>query len=522
MADLDPDTRRQPGVDPTSGGPRPGGSQLTPGRRVRSGRVTSSDQKASTSSPSRRLGWLASVRARTTVLAGLVVAVTLVAGSIGLLRTLEHSLTSDRDVLSRARATDYVNQVNTGTLPRRLTDIGEDFIAQVVSADGTVLASSDDAIGDKPISSLAGATSSPSLRIVRDVPDGDDDTEDFRVWVLEADTTAGSVIVFVGAGLEAVDDVVESLREALLVGVPAMLLLLVVGTRVLVGRALRPVEGIRAEVAAIGESALDRRVPVPAVSDEIGRLAVTMNAMLDRLEAASTRQKDFVADASHELQSPLAALRVQLEVALAHPEAADWPSVARDLLADSDRMERLVRDLLFLAQEDAGSYSLRADPVDLDVIVLDEVARLRNRVSVSFDTSRVSAAPLEGNADDLGRLVRNLLDNAATHASSQVAVSVFVDDAHARLTICDDGPGIPLEQRARVFDRFTRVEGARARGSGDTPTGTGLGLSIARVIAERHQGTIAIEDPPELPTGACLVVTLPVVSHLRRDDAQDR
>jgi signal transduction histidine kinase len=466
----------------------------------------------------RRLGWFSSVRARTTALAGIVVAVTLVAGSFGLLRTLEHSLTSNRDALSRARASDYVRQVEAGTLPRQLTDIGEDFMAQVVTADGTVLASSDAAIAAKPISSLAGVTSSPSMRIVRDVPEDEDedDTEDFRVWVVGADTSAGAIIVFVGSGLEAVDDAVESLREALLVGVPAMLLLLVVGTRLVVGRALRPVEDIRAEVAAIGEAALDRRVPVPAVSDEIGRLARTMNAMLDRLEAASTRQRDFVADASHELQSPLAALRVQLEVALAHPEATDWDSLARDLLADSDRMERLVRDLLFLAQEDAGGSSLRADPVDLDVIVLDEVKRLRHRVSVSFDTSRVSAAPLEGNADDLGRLVRNLLDNAATHASSQVVVTLTVNQMHAHLTVCDDGPGIPAEQRTRVFDRFARVEGARARGSGDTPTGTGLGLSIARVIAERHHGSITIETPPGQGSGTCLLVTLPVV--LQADD----
>ena len=460
--------------------------------------------------PRRRLGWFASVRARTTALAGLVVAVTLTAGSVGLLTTLQHSLTSNRDALSRARAKDYVTAVDAGTLPRQLTDVGEDFIAQVVTADGTVLASSDDSIEAEPISPITGATSSPSLRIVRDVPEDDDETEDFRIWVLAADTSAGRVVVFVGAELDAVDDAVESLREALLVAVPAMLLLLVVATRVLVGRALRPVEDIRAEVAAIGESALDRRVPVPAVSDEVARLAETMNAMLDRLEAASARQKDFVADASHELQSPLAALRVQLEVALAHPEAADWPTVARDLLADSDRMERLVRDLLFLAQEDAGSYAPRWDPVDLDVIVLDEVTRLRHRASVSFDTSRVSAAPLEGNADELSRLVRNLLDNAATYATSHVAVSVSVDETHARLTICDDGPGIPPEQRSRVFDRFSRVEGARARGSGDTPTGTGLGLSIARVIAERHRGSIAIEEPPQADTGTCLIVSLPL------------
>lgn len=456
-----------------------------------------------------RGGWLASVRARTTALAALVVAVTLTLGAVGLLSTLEHSLTSNRDALSRARAVDFAKQARTGTLPRLLTDIGEDFVGQVVGADGTVLASSSGITGENAISSVKGATYAPTLRTLRDVPD-DSETEDYRVWVLKAATGSGPVTIFVGASLESVNEAVASLRKALLVGVPVMLALLALATRVLVGHALRPVEDIRAEVAAITDKALDRRVPTPVTNDEIGRLAETMNDMLDRLESAATRQREFVADASHELQSPLAAFRVQLEVAMAHPDDVDWTTLIRDLLADSDRMERLVRDLLFLAQEDAGGYLPKTDPVDLDVIVIDEVDRLRQRVAVRFDTSKVSAAPVQGNGDDLARLVRNLIDNAATHAFSQVTVELSASPTHARLTICDDGPGIAAEHRDRIFDRFTRVEGARARGLDGTSGGTGLGLSIARVIAEAHHGSIKIENAANFGSGVCLVVELPL------------
>jgi signal transduction histidine kinase len=287
------------------------------------------------------------------LLATLVVGITLVGGAIGLLATLEHSLVSNRDALSRARAVDLAEQAEQGDLPRRLRDIGEDFVGQVVTADGTVLAASSGLIGRGPISSLNGDTSAPVVRTLHGVPD-DSELEDYRVWMLRRDTPSGPVTVFVGASLESVHEAVSTLRRALVIGVPVLLGLFVLGTRVLVGRALKPVEDIRAEVATISASALDRRVATPVTSDEIGRLTQTMNDMLDRLQAASVRQQQFVADASHELQSPLAALRVQLEVALAHPDDVAWETIARELLDDSDRMERLVRDLLFLAQEDSG------------------------------------------------------------------------------------------------------------------------------------------------------------------------
>jgi signal transduction histidine kinase len=241
---------------------------------------------------------------------------------------------------------------------------------------------------------------------------------------------------------------------------------------------------------------------VPPVDDEVGRLATTMNRMLDRIESSSRRQRDFVADASHELQSPLAAVRAQLEVALTHPSGTDWSTLAKDLLSDSEQMERLVRDLLFLAREDDASVVRREELVDLDDVVLEEVARLRGHGAVPVDATAVSAAPVRGDPDELRRLVRNLLGNAVTYAGTTVTVGLTTVGAHARLEVRDDGPGVPTGDRDRIFDRFFRADTARTRGSG----GTGLGLAIARSVATRHGGTLVLAGSEH---GACFVLELP-------------
>lgn len=459
-----------------------------------------------------------SVRTRITLLASLIVAVTLLAGSYGLLATLKHSLISNGDVLSRAQAVDLAAQAADGSLTSLLSDVGEDSVAQVVSDDGAVLAASSGLTGQGPIGSLQPLGAEPQVRTLRGVPD-DSETEDYRVWALGSTTPDGAVTVFVGTSLESLSEAVSTLRQSLLVGIPLLLAVLALTTRLLVGRALRPVEDIRAEVAAISDTALHRRVSVPANADEIGRLALTMNGMLDRLEAAAERQRDFIADASHELQSPLTAFRAQLEVALAHPQGLSWPRLADDLLADSDRMERLVHDLLFLAKEDASDPLRLGEPVDLEMVVLEEVTRLSSRIGVVLDTRRVSPAPIQGSRQELTRLVRNVLENAVRYAESRVTIELEATGKTVLLTVTDDGPGVPPEQSARIFERFARLEGARARSDG----GTGLGLAIARSIAERHGGTISLAassrdtarldhsgtaartrpPPPDLSDGGC-------------------
>jgi signal transduction histidine kinase len=441
-----------------------------------------------------------SVRARMTVLATLVAVIAVGISAVALLVVLRHSLERAGDDAAKTRAQDLAALATTGTLPRLLTVPNDEDVAQVVDASGAVLAGSTGHTG-RAIATFAPEGNAPVVRMVRDVPD-DNELIDFRVWAQRARTPDGPVTVYVGTSLESVNETIATVRRVLLLILPPLLALLAVASWVLVGRALRPVEAIRAEVADISGRALDRRVPVPPRRDEIGRLASTMNEMLDRLQAASERQRKFVADASHELQSPIAALRTQLEVAIAQPATTDWAATSSDLLAESRHMERLVRDLLFLARSDGEEGVRRIEPVDLDDIVLEEAIRLRSTAQIRVDASGVSAAPLSGNRDELTRLVRNLLENAEHHAESRVRIRLSAEGREIILMVEDDGPGVPPAERERIFQRFTRLDEARSRNDG----GTGLGLAIVKEITERHGGTVCVENAA---TGARFAVRLP-------------
>ncbi len=426
-----------------------------------------------------------SVRARTTLLATLVSGAALVAGSLLLLATLDVSLHRAGDDLARGRVSDLAAQAHDGTLPPVLESIGGEGVGQVFAADGTVLAASPN-VRTAPAITAPTSSATPVRRTLIDAPD-DTEREDYRVWVVGQDTAAGPVTVVAGASLESVGEASRSLRRDLLVAVPLLVLLVAVGTWSVVGRTLRPVERIRTEVAAIDDDDRERRVPVPRTGDEVSRLAGTMNAMLDRLAEAAQRQRAFVADASHEMQSPLTALRTQLETGLA-AESPDWPGIARLMLADAEALERLTSNLLYLART-SESGSPRHDLVDLDDVVLEEAARVRSSRAVQVDTSTVSAAPVRGDADELRRMVRNLVENAVRHAASVVRVQLTTDGSTAVLDVDDDGPGVPREHRGLVFDRFYTVDVARAR-DGDRGSGSGLGLAIARSVALRHGGTL--------------------------------
>ncbi|MFE7548679.1 sensor histidine kinase [Streptomyces gardneri] len=294
---------------------------------------------------------------------------------------------------------------------------------------------------------------------------------------------------------------------ALTTGVPLVALLTGVLVHVTAARALRPVEAIRRELADITGQSLDRRVPVPPTGDVIARLAVTTNDTLDRLEQASSRQQQFVADAAHELRSPLAALRAQLETALRHPDSVtDWPEVVAEAAADVVRLQALADDLLLLASHRATAPA--GEPVDLSALAEDlvrEHRHLPDATGLLLTCEAPAPALVHGNATRLERLVRNLLANACRHAETAISVTVETDGPSVVLTVQDDGPGIPPADRSRVFDRFTRLDASRTRTSG----GAGLGLPIARDIATHHGGTLTIEDSARgarlaarFPTGA--------------------
>ncbi|MGZ8718182.1 MAG: sensor histidine kinase [Aeromicrobium sp.] len=442
-----------------------------------------------------------SVRTRTTVLAILVVGTTLAAGAILLVITLGQSLSKSGDGLAKSRARDLAGLAEAGALPKVLSKIDGEGIAQVVDASGRVLAATPSIKDEEAISTLRPPGEKPVVVTITNAP-GDDAIEDYRVWALSANTDDGPVSIYVGKSLETVEEATRTLRNSFTVAVPSALALLALGTWLVIGRALRPVEQIREELTTITDEDLDRRVPVPPSDDEVARLAKTMNMVLDRLEIASRKQREFVGDASHELQSPLTAIRVQLEVAIAHPEEADWRTLATNVLNDSGQMERLVHDLLYLAREH-DQATPASEAVDLDDIVLQEAARTRTTTTILIDTAAVSGAPVSGSRDDLRRLVRNLIENAVHHAVKTVCLTVSCDEQHARVGVEDDGPGVPPEMQDRVFDRFYRTDASRSRHAG----GTGLGLAIARAIAERHGGRLELVDSD---SGAHFVVTLPI------------
>ena len=388
--------------------------------------------------------WPRSLRARTTLLATSLVALLLGIAGWALVAVLEQSLQDAKDDLSRARATGLATQAADGTLAPPVVAVGDDGVAQVVDARGRVLAASSGLQGAGPVVTVAGTSSTLRLVQLEGVQD-DSDTEDYRAWEVRAEGSDGPVAVVVGDSLESVDEATAALRRGLLVGVPVLVALMAAGTWWVVSRSLRPVERIRAEVSAISGSDLHRRVPVPPSRDELARLAATMNEMLRRLEQGVLRQQEFVADASHELQSPLASLRTQLEVVRAHPDE-DWSAAADDLLADTLRMERLVRDLLAVAREDAARPPAEHGLVDLDVVLAEEVRRARATSPVPIEVSEVAAAPVRGDPDELARLLRNLLDNAVAHATSRVRVALRSELGAAEVEVTDDGPGVPADQ----------------------------------------------------------------------------
>jgi signal transduction histidine kinase len=441
---------------------------------------------------------LGSVRVRSTVAATLVVGLALAAGGWLLLGALDRSLGRRDDAAARGWARDLGSLAATGNLPAVVPPHGDDGVAQVVAGDGTVLAATPNVAGDPAIARFAPVGGRPTVRTVRGVPDGPE-REDYRVWAVAAPSGSGPVTVYVATSAESVSETVRTQRRLLVRGLPVALLVVAAATWAAVGRGLRPVEQVRARVAAITEADLSRRVPVPPGRDEISQLAETMNVMLARIETAATRQRRFVADASHELQSPLAGVRTELEVALARPAASDWVAVATDLLARTGDMESLVRDLLFLAREDESAAEAPDGRVDLDDVVLEEVARLRPTTRVPVDATLVSAAPVRGSRGQLARLVRNLLENAVRHATSRVDVRLRADDHEVQLVVADDGPGVPAGDRDRVFDRFVRLDSARRSG------GTGLGLAIVAAIAARHGGSVTVDGDG----GAAFVVRLP-------------
>ncbi|MFJ6850001.1 ATP-binding protein [Streptomyces sp. NPDC091271] len=457
-----------------------------------------------------------SVRARAALGATLVVAVALTAAGLAVLLVLRGNLTDRAGLEAEVTAREVAAELAAGRAYADLEAGDEDsHPVQVTDEAGRVVAVSKDLeaikgtgtaqvvpVSPAPVPSPGDdddddddASDPPRSEVSSDPPDFtngtatvDGETADYRFATVEVTTGEDiTLTVHAGAPLAAEQEAVNTVRNSMLTGLPVMLLVVAGVTWLVTRRALRPVEGIRRELAAITASEdLGRRVPEPDSRDEVARLARTTNETLTVLEASVDRQRRFVADASHELRSPIASLRTQLEVGEAHPELLDVPGA----VADTVRLQVLAADLLLLARLDAGERPGRT-AVDLGALVREEVSQ-RAADRIAPEVSVADADPLEvgGSRGQLARVVGNLLDNAERHAERSVAVSVRADRGDVLVEVTDDGAGVPEAERDRIFERFVRLDDARSRDDG----GAGLGLAIARDVASRHGGTLTVGE----------------------------
>jgi heavy metal sensor kinase len=317
-------------------------------------------------------------------------------------------------------------------------------------------------------------------------------------------------IVRVGTSMKPEEDALHGLLVALLLTLPAALLVSVAGGWFLAGRALRPVESITLAAQRIAAGDLSQRLKMAHTPDEIGRLAATFNDMIARLDASFRQVRQFTSDASHELRTPLTVMKGETDLALRRPRSAeDYQTVLESNLEEIDRMTRIVDELLFLSRADLGEVKLEALPVRLDQVVEDvqrQAAVLGQERDVQVIIGGLEPATVTGDELRLRELLLNLVDNAVkySHPGGKVELTLRCEGGKAKITVADQGIGISPEEETRLFDRFYRSDRARAH----APKGTGLGLSICKWIAETHKGMIEVRSAPG--QGSMFTLTLPL------------
>jgi signal transduction histidine kinase len=443
------------------------------------------------------------ISARSAFVAATVVFVALVVAGAVLAVVLYRSMLSGIDSAAAARVADIAAALDSGGV----TQLGDGLLTpdqrivavQIIAPNGAVVRKSPSA-PDTPLIPINEIDDGLHVGI----PEHPSPYGSIRFTAQTVDDgPRGRFIVLVGEGSQAIASTVWTAVVALAVASPVVIAVSAAVTYLLVRRSMRSVDEIRSRVAEISTSELAERVPVPESRDEIAALAVTMNEMLARIEAGHSAQRRFVADASHELRSPLATILSALEVVTSHPELLSNELTSSTLLPEAQRMKALVDDLLLLARVDEDNLTAAREDVDLDDIAAAEVERLRRETALDTHAA-ITPTRLVGDGAALTRVLRNLLDNAVRHAASRVEIEVRETDGHAIVVVSDDGPGIPVADRIRVFDRFVRLDADRSRRGG----GSGLGLAIAREIVVAHRGTVAIDE--RLDGGTRVTVRLPL------------
>ncbi len=451
------------------------------------------------------------LRARLTITATAGLAVAIAGGAALGTRALADSLVAGLDGTAQQGAKGVAALVDACRLPNPVPVAGGTVTVQVLGAGGRIVAASPGADRLVPLLSGRGIEAAARSGHAVQLDGGPYGLPGLlRVVAVPAD---GGQMVIAAVSFTQVDGSIRMLWHAALIGTPVLIAFLAAVNWLVIGGALRPIAELRRGAQEISGAVGPRRLPVPQTRDEVHSLAVTLNDMLSRLESAEERQRAFVSDTAHELRSPLASIRAQLEVAVDHPDSQDWRETAQDVLADTLRLARLAEDLLVLARLDeraGGRAVTRA--ADLTSLARDAAARYDGaRVPVTLSASRPVITRC--NPGEMTRVLLNLIDNAVRYAGSGVTVEVRRGGAQALLAVTDDGPGIQPAEMERVFGRFTRLDDARGRGD-CAESGAGLGLAIVRAIVRAHGGAVWLEDAEP---GLRAVVRLPAAPQTRQD-----
>ncbi|NIH81331.1 sensor histidine kinase [Amycolatopsis viridis] len=453
------------------------------------------------------------VRTRTTLVAVTAVAAAIVVAGVVVVLLLGWSLDKSTTEDARSAGLQVVHEIaREGARDLTGTDVAGSgdsaSVLQVLGAQGQVVAA-DPALGGQP--PLTPVRPAPGHEVVETVAlTVNGSSSDYR---LVSTGVAGPGGPYTVVSARSLAPVTEALTRLSLLFAAAALPLLGISALTVhraVGSALRPVERMRRTVSEITTRDLERRVDVPPGRDEVHRLAVTLNSMLDRLASAQGAQRRFVSDASHELRSPVNTISTALEVAEHHPEAMGGDELVGVVARETSRLRELVDDLLLLARTDDATDNPHHGEVDLDDLARTEAERARSTVGLRVEI-RTEPVKVTGNAAQLRRAIRNLVDNAREHAASRITVRTGSDGATAVVEVGDDGPGVPAEDRERIFERFVRRDDSRHHNTSGTGGSAGLGLAIVAGIAARHGGAAECGDSgdPACP-GARFRIRLPL------------